>query len=127
MIHNCIWSVFVFVCNKYGCTDSVSAMLHDLGLRSLSDRRLDQRLILFLQDSIGTYFVETESILREGDGQTRAKNGFKKFRHLATHLDPDRLSFFPTTIRSWNQLTFGKDEFRSAETFKLRGKQHTHI
>jgi len=42
---------------------------------------------------------------------------FKKFRHLPTLLDPYRFSFFPATIRSWNQLTFGKDEFGSAKTF----------
>ena len=102
------------------------AMLHDLGWRSLGDRRLDQRLILFYKIISGVTFVETESILIEGDGRTRAKNGFRKFRHLPTHLDSYRFSFFPATIRSWNQLTFGKDEFGSAETFKLRVKQHTH-
>ena len=46
-----------FVCNKYGRIDSVSAMLHDLGWRSLSDRRLDQRLILFYKIISGFTFV----------------------------------------------------------------------
>ena len=101
-----------FVCNKYGRTDSVSAMLQDLGWRTLSDRRLDQRLILFYKIILGLTFVQTESILIEGDGRSRAKNGFKKFRHLPTHFDPYRLSFFPATIRSWNQGLISKTVLR---------------
>ena len=52
-------------------------MLHDLRWRSLGDRRLDQRLIIFLQIVSGLTFVETESILRKGDVRTGSENGFK--------------------------------------------------
>ena len=116
-----------FVSNKYRRKDSVSKMLQNLEWRSLSDRRLDQRLVTLFKIVKGITFVETEGILREGDGRTRAKNKLKKFKHLPTHLDPYRFSFFPATIRSWNQLPFGESEFGSVEAFKLRVKRHEHI
>ena len=64
-----------FVSNKYGRTDSVSAMLHDLGWHSLNDRRLDQRLILFYKIISGLTLLKQKTFWQRETAEPEPKMG----------------------------------------------------
>ena len=93
-----------FVKSKYRRTDSVTAMLDELGWPILSKRRKDARLILFYKIINNLAQVPHEHILTKG---TRKKNNHK-FRHISVNTTTSqyRQSFLPKTIGPWNQLSF---------------------
>ena len=113
-----------FVSNSFRRKASVSEMLHDLGWQSLDGCRHDQRLLLFYKIINGLASVETEDILTPADSRTRKNRSFK-FKHLQANCDSYRFSLFPTTILSWNNLSFGIEKVDSVEGFKLNLKEHT--
>ena len=94
-----------FVKSRYRRTDSVTAMLHELGWPILSKRRKDARLILFYKIINNLAQVPHEHILTKAYEGTRKKNNHK-FRHIAVNTSQYRQSFFPKTVGPWNQLSF---------------------
>ena len=87
-----------FVKSRYKRTDSVTAMLDELGWPILSKRRKDARLGNLAQ-------VPHEHILTKAYEGTRKKNNHK-FRHIAVNTSQYRQSFSPKTVGPWNQLSF---------------------
>ena len=71
-----------FVKSRYKRTDSVTAMLDELGWPILSKRRKDARLILFYKIINNLAQVPHEHILTKAYEGTRKKNNHK-FRHIA--------------------------------------------
>ena len=94
-----------FVKSRYKRTDSVTAMLDELGWPILSKRRKDARLILFYKIINNLAQVPHEHILTKAYEGTRKKNNHK-FRHIAVNTSQYRQSFFPKTVGPWNQLSF---------------------
>ena len=90
---------------RYKRTDSVTAMLDELGWPILSKRRKDARLILFYKIINNLAQVPHEHILTKAYEGTRKKNNHK-FRHIAVNTSQYRQSFFPKTVGPWNQLSF---------------------
>ena len=70
-----------FVKSRYKRTDSVTAMLDELGWPILSKRRKDARLILFYKIINNLAQVPHEHILTKAYEGTRKKNNHK-FRHM---------------------------------------------
>ena len=93
--------------NKIKRTDSVTAMLDELGWPFLSKRRKDARLILFYKIINNLAQVPHEHILIKAYEGTRKKNNHK-FRHIAVNTSQYRRSFFPKTVGPWNQLSFAE-------------------
>jgi hypothetical protein len=114
-----------FVSGLYHPTASVSKMLHDLGWKSLYERRCDQRLVLLYKIINNQAFVQTEGILIPADSRTRANHRLK-FRHIQSNCQAFKSSFFPATISSWNSLPIGTVEADSVAGFKLKLLQHEH-
>ena len=73
-----------FVKSKYKRTESVTAMLNELGWHSLSKRREDARLILFYKIINNLAKVPHEHILVKAYEGTRRKNNHK-FRHIGVN------------------------------------------
>ena len=94
-----------FVKSRYKRTDSVTAMLDELGWPILSKRRKDARLILFYKIINNLAQVPHEHILIKAYEGIRKKNNHK-FRHIAVNASQYRQSFFPKTVGPWNQLSF---------------------
>ena len=88
-----------FVKSRYRRTDSVTAMLDELGWPILSKRREDS---FFFTKSWHKYLM---SILTKAYECTRKKNNHK-FRHIALTTSQYRQSFFPKTVGPWNQPSF---------------------
>ena len=79
-----------FVKSRYRRTDSVTAMLDELGWPILSKRRKEAQLTLYYKIINYLAQVPHEHIL------TKAYEGTRKYRQ----------SFFPKTVGPWNQLSF---------------------
>ena len=95
-----------FVKSRYRRTDSVTAMLDELGWLILSKRHKDTRLILLIYKIINNLAqLPHEHILTKAYEGTREKNNHK-FRHIAVNTSQYRQSFFPKTVGPWNQLSF---------------------
>ena len=105
-----------FVKSRYKRTDSVTAMLDELGWPILFKRRKDARLILFYKIINNLAQVPHEHILIKAYEGTRKKNNHK-FRHIAVNTSQYRQSFFPKTVGPWNQLSFADSP--TLENFRI--------
>ena len=105
-----------FVKSRYKRTDSVTAMLDELGWPILSKRRKDARLILFYKIINNLAQVPHEHILIKAYEGTRKKNNHK-FRHIAVNTSQYRQSFSPKTVGPWNQLSFADSP--TLENFRI--------
>ena len=84
-----------FIKSRYRRTDSVTAMLDELGWLILSKMRKDARLILFYKIINNLAQVPHEHILTKAYEGTGKKNNYK-FRHIAVNTTNQyRQSFFP--------------------------------
>ena len=92
-----------YVYNDYttrtpGC---VTAMVKDIGWESLEDRCSIARLSLLYKMHHGLVDVDTSSYLQQGDSRTRGRRGFFQERiNNEVYFN----SFYPRTIREWNNL-----------------------
>ena len=86
-----------FVKSRYRRTDSVTAMLDELGWPILSKRRKDTRLILFYKTINNLAQVTHEHILTKAYEGTRKKNNHK-FRHIAVNTSQYIGSHFPPKL-----------------------------
>ena len=86
-----------FVKSRYRRTDSVTAMLDELGWPILSKRRKDTRLILFYKTINNLAQVTHEHFLTKAYGGTRKKNNHK-FRHIAVNTSQYIGSHFPPKL-----------------------------
>ena len=92
-----------FVVGDSSWRSSVTAMLQDLGWKSLEDRRRDIRLALFFKAVHGLAAVPTTDTLIKADKRTRS-NHPHKFRHIPADSTAYRQSFFTRTVPQWNSL-----------------------
>ena len=92
-----------FVCNNYRREASVTAMLEELGWRSLKQRRTDQRLIMLYKIVNNLVEVDLSEELIPLTRHSRNSHA-KSFRipyEKKTYL---QYSFLPRTIKQWNSL-----------------------
>ena len=107
-----------FIKGDFRTTASVSAMLQDLGLRNLQDRRRDLRLALLFKVVTNKVGVNTSDIgLIPADGRTRANHRFK-FRTISAKTSALKHSFAARTVGDWNKLPASLLELDSLDAFK---------
>ena len=91
-----------FVFNNYGRETSVSALKSELGWPLLETRRKTSRLVELYKIVNGTSPIPS-SCLTTAAVNTRA-GAESKFRNLYSRTNVYKFSFFPRTIRDWNEL-----------------------
>ena len=106
-----------YVCNDFttrtpGC---VTAMVEDIGWESLQDRRYTARLSLLYKIQHGLVDIESSQYLRPSDSRTRGQRGLFQER---INCDVYFNSFFPRTIRNWNELPRDITETSTLEEFR---------
>ncbi len=106
-----------FVMNDYEYDSSPTKMLQELDWPELEVRRRELRLALFYKIVHGDVAVPTEGLLIKADTRTRSQHSYK-FRHLRANIDSYRHSFFPPTIRDWEQLPSDTVDSKTVDTFK---------
>jgi hypothetical protein len=81
---------------------SMTHMIHQLQWDTLVDRRRTSRLIMLYKISHGLVDIHAPTYLTPGDNRTR---GAWKYLQLSAGKEDYDNSFFPRTIRDWNNLT----------------------
>ena len=107
-----------WVTNRYSY-DSVSAMLGNLGWRSLENRRYDSRLTMFYKIQYGLVAVPMPSYFERPKKITRhSLNNPLNFCQVYTSADCHRFLFFPMTVVLWNRLPVDIVFLRDLGSFK---------
>lgn len=106
-----------YVCNNYtdrtpGC---VTSMLTALNWESLQQRRTNNRLLMLYRIKNNLVDIEPSNFFRNSDSRTRGANRLHQehTKHPVLHA-----SFFPRTIREWNNLPTSLTDSPSLERFK---------
>jgi len=90
-----------FVYNNYNCTDSVTSMLQSLHWPTLEVRRQFLKLILMFKILKDQIHIPTHNF----QPVTIHTRGYQyHYMHLQCNCEAYRSSFFPSTIRMWNDL-----------------------
>ena len=117
-----------FCCNNYQPTASVTAMIQDLGWKTLESRRTMTRLTLLYKMSRGEIDIDTDSFLRpHAESRTRASHSYRYRQDKATK-NLYSYSFFPRTLRQWNNLPADIVESNSRSQFQSKLSDHlSHV
>ena len=91
-----------FVMSDYNRTSSVTVMLQDLNWDTLSSRRQTSRLCLLYKILHNIVDVTLPSYITPSTRFTRGHN--QKFILPQSRIDAYKFSFFPNSIRLWNNL-----------------------
>ena len=104
-----------FILQKYQRRASVTAMLAQLQLDSLEQRRLKAKVTMLFKIINGMVAIPPTQLIPR---PTRTRGNTLKFIQLATRTNYYKQTFFPSTIPVWNSLPAGADtdnimEFRA--------------
>ena len=107
-----------FTTLNYGCTCSVTSLLHQLGWRNLADKRCDQRLTFRCKIIHGHIDITTNSLgLTKPDACTHDKHRHKlQYPRASTR---ELQNFFTIrTVPEWNSLPASLTKSDSVSAFK---------
>lgn len=114
-----------FVCQDYAYTSSVTRMLGNLGWASLEERRRELRLTLLFKLVFNHVEIDEDDfdthVLTKADSRTRATHPYK-FKQISCKTNVYANSFFPRTIKDWNNLSSKRISCQSVEAFKKSGR-----
>ena len=106
-----------YATNRYRNTSSVSDMIDDLEWETLESRRTKIQLTMFFKIVNDLVDIPSSDYLILANSKTRA-NHSKKMQQYHTRTDIFKNSFFPRTIRNWNQLPASVAEAPDLVSFK---------
>ncbi|KAI8520508.1 hypothetical protein Bbelb_002620 [Branchiostoma belcheri] len=116
-----------YVYNNYRRTASVTEMLGNLRWQSLEHRRKMARLTTMFKVLHNTISVPHTSCLVPAARCSRRTNHALKLQTIASKNNYYRLSFFPRTIKEWNELEPSVAEAKSISQFKAElGRASLH-
>ena len=99
---------------------SITQLRKDLGLQTLEERRLQQRLALLYKIIIREVAITTEDLcITSADGRTRASHRHK-FKEKWARTNRLKYSTVHHSIPTWNRLPANVAEAGSIDTFKSR-------
>ncbi|XP_040067782.3 uncharacterized protein LOC115329467, partial [Ixodes scapularis] len=93
-----------FILSKYKRLDSVTDMLNSLNLPLLSVGRKIARLKLFFMFSHHLYNINPDSRLTHRASRELRYVSTNQFEVPTCNIDAYRFSFFPRTVKNWNDL-----------------------
>ena len=112
---------------QYSSYDSVSAMLGNLGWRSLEHRRYDSRLAMFYKIQYGLVAVPMPSYFEWPKKITRHSLNPLSFRQVYASANNYRFSFFPMTAVLWNRLPVDIVFLSDLDPFKREVSKINHF
>ncbi|KAI8516955.1 hypothetical protein Bbelb_055360 [Branchiostoma belcheri] len=107
-----------YVTNNFHRTSSVTDMLDKLGWQTLESRRRNARLATLYKITNNVISVPHASRVVPAARCSRRTNHALKLQTIASKNNYYRLSFFPRTIKEWNELEPGVAEAGSLTQFK---------
>ena len=106
-----------FVQNDYRQQSSVSSMMKELGWRPLHKRRREQRLVMLfkiLHSLVAISPIDHHLALNERPSRKHSK----QLRIITANSDSYKFSFFPRTIKDWNNLGDSEVSCQAIDQFK---------
>lgn len=113
-----------FTLNRYHNTSSVTSMLDHLGWESLESRRTKNQLTIMYKIVHNLVDIPASPYLTLMKSTTRSAHSYK-FQAYSASTDTFKYSFFPRTVRIWNQLPASIAEAPSLVSFKKELSDHT--
>ena len=108
-----------FILNDYSRTSSVTSMMESLNLPLLESRRTYNRAIMMFKILNNIVDISIDpTVLVPNALPTRGHN--QRFRQLPVRTNSFGKSFFPDSIKIWNQLPTPIVNCNDLETFKLQ-------
>lgn len=93
-----------FILSKYSRKDSVTAMLTQLNLPTLSDRRAIARLKFLHLFYTKSFNIKTERYIQKRSSRPVRRSSPDQIMPMTARTDIFKYSFFPHTIEAWNRL-----------------------
>ena len=109
--------------NRFRNRSSVGEMMQDLNWKSLEDRRRDARLAMMYRIDNNLVAIDKHTKLAPPLRLSRNMHS-KSFQVLSSCADYRKWSFFPRTIRDWNNLPPDIVHAGSLESFKTQVTTH---
>ena len=106
-----------FICGNYKRDASVSAMQQDLGLPTLEERRKRARLVMLYKVINNLIAIPLPDYITPRTRSTRSSQQHR-FTRLSSSSDTYKYSFFPRTLRDWDELPQATIELPNLEQFK---------
>ena len=110
-----------FVTGNYNTTSSVATMLNHLNWDTLQQCRLRTKAIMMYRIINGLVAIEPPPCLHHLSAATRGQQ--QKYRVPYSRTTVHKESFFPSTIRLWNQLPEATAAALDLESFKRKSRQ----
>ena len=105
-------------------SNSVTKMMNDLNWRHLQLRRRDSRLVLLYKIINNLVAIPTDNHLSYKSQNYNLRTSNKKQIHTkSTNVDNFKYSFFPRTIKEWNNLSVNVVSCQSVITFRAALQQ----
>ena len=105
-----------FIFNSYLHSSSVSAMMESLKWTPLAERRREQRLILLFKIVNDLVANPTDDITFNNRPGRNSNN--RQIKVLSTNIDIYKNSYFPKTIKDWNNLSDSAVHCKTVTAFK---------
>ncbi|XP_072033080.1 uncharacterized protein [Amphiura filiformis] len=106
-----------FITGNYQREASVTAMRLDIGLPTLEDRRKQSRLVTMYKILNHQVAVPLPDYITPKGRATRSQHQHR-FTRLSTSTDSYKYSFFPRTMKDWDELPHSTIELPTLEQFK---------
>ena len=100
---------------------SPSKLLAELGWKTLSQRRKEQRLTMLYKILNGLVAIPPTHLVKPA---RKLKGHSKKLQELGSSCDTVKHSFYVRTIRQWNELTEERVSSPSLDSFKSNLSKH---
>ena len=111
--------------SDYDTRSSVTAMLNQLGWRTLEQRRADARLCLFYKIVYGLVAVPLPEYVQRTHRVSRYCHSMT-FRQIQTSQNYYKYSFFPLAIVQWNALPEAVVSLQDLDSFKVAVSKLQH-
>ena len=119
-IHRTLSCRFAYICYQDNSPGCVTNLLNSLQWESLQQRRRKQSLVMCYKIHDPLIAIEPANYYTAGDSRTRGNHRLRQIRAK----DTDQHSFFPRSIREWNQVPSSVVDAGSLEDFKVRFEFH---
>ena len=115
-----------YVYNNFSSYSSVSAMLSRLNWTSLKDRRDNLRLAMMYKIVNNLVEIDSSRILIRSNVLTRGH--LNRYKQPFTRINAYKYSFYPDTIKLWNNLPANIIDCTSLQSFNnLINNMHTYL
>jgi len=107
-----------FICGNYQRDASVTAMREQLNLPTLEERRKRARLTMFYKIVNNRIAIPIPDYIKQRERTTR-RSQQQRYMRLGSSMDTYKFSFFPRTLKDWDELPQNIVELPSLEQFKV--------